>query len=161
MTRYLSIKLVGGTVDNLAASIQKKADGIPALDKVYNEVLSTKDAFWGVAALHQMGYAREILANDLDNPPSIAGATIEDVKKQLAPQVQAARAEAKKYYQFAVDSISKYSVYNDWAGRSVSGLARIQGQRLSFEDVALMPDFVGSEVAAPLVQSISTGKAGE
>ena len=161
MTRYLSIKLVGGTVDNLAASIQKKADGIPALDKAYNEVLSTKDAFWGVAALHQMGYAREVLANDLDNPPSIAGATLEDVKKQLAPQVQAARAEAKKYYQFAVDSISKYSVYNDWAGRSVSGLARIQGQRLSFEDVALLPDFVGSEVAAPLVQSISAGKAGE
>jgi DNA helicase HerA-like ATPase len=88
-------------------------------------------------------------------------AVVGHVKKQLAPQVQAARAEAKKYYQFAVDSISKYSVYNDWAGRSVSGLARIQGQRLSFEDVALMPDFVGSEVAAPLVQSISTGKAGE
>jgi TolA-binding protein len=160
MTRYAAIKLVGGTVDNLAASIQKKANGIPAIDKAYDEVLQTKDAFWGVAALHQMALARELLAKDLDNPPSIAGAAIEDVKKQLAPQVEAARAEAQKYYQFAVDSISKFSVYNDWAGRSVSGLARIQGKRLSFEDVALMPDFVGSEVSSPLVQAISARDGG-
>jgi hypothetical protein len=152
---------VGGTVDNLAASIQRKAGGIPAVDKAYNEVLGTKDAYWGVAALHQMGYARELLANDLDNPPSIAGASIEDVKKELAPQVQAARLEAKKYYQFAVDSISKFSVYNEWAGRSVSGLARISGQKLSFEDVALTPDFIGSEVASPLVQAVQNGKAGD
>ncbi|MEI6397173.1 MAG: hypothetical protein WCO71_00240 [Pseudomonadota bacterium] len=68
--------------------------------------------------------------------------------------------EAKKYYQFAVDSISKYSVYNEWAGRSVSGLARISGQKLSFEDVALMPDFISSEVSSPLIQAVS-GKAGE
>ena len=161
MPKFAAIKLVGGTVDNLAASIQKKAGGIPAVDKSYNEVLGTKDAYWGVAALYQMGYARELLANDLDNPPTIAGASLEDVKKELAPQVQAARAEAKKYYQFAVDSISKYSVYNEWAGRSVSGLARIQGQKLSFEDVALMPDFIGSDVAAPVVQAVSAGRRGE
>ena len=159
--KYAATKLVGGTVDNLAASIQRKAGGIPAVDKAYNEVLGTKDAYWGVAALHQMGYARELLANDLDNPPSIAGASIEDVKKELAPQVQAARLEAKKYYQFAVDSISKFSVYNEWAGRSVSGLARISGQKLSFEDVALTPDFIGSEVASPLVQAVQNGKAGD
>lgn len=161
MSKFAATKLVGGTVDNLAASIQKKAGGIPAVDKAYNEVLSTKDAYWGVAALYQMGFARELLANDLESPPAIAGASIEDVKKELAPQVQAARAEAKKYYQFAIDSISKFSVYNDWAGRSVSGLARIQGQKLSFEDVALMPDFLGAEVASPLVQAVSAGKAGE
>jgi hypothetical protein len=83
------------------------------------------------------------------------------VKKELAPQVQAARLEAKKYYQFAVDSISKFSVYNEWAGRSVSGLARISGQKLSFEDVALTPDFIGSEVASPLVQAVQNGKAGD
>jgi TolA-binding protein len=161
MPRFAAMKLVGGTVDNLAASIQKKAGSIPVIDKSYNEVLNTKDAYWGVAALYQMGYARELLAYDLDNPPSITGASIEDVKKQLAPQVAAARAEAKKYYQFAVDSIGKYSVYNEWAGKSVSGLARIQGQKLSFEDVALLPDFVGSDVAAPLVQAVQSGKAGE
>ncbi len=160
MPRFAATKLVGGTVDNLAASIQKKAGAIPTVDKSYNEVLATKDAYWGVAALYQMGYARELLANDLDNPPGIAGASIEDVKKELAPQVQAARVEAKKYYQFAVDSISKYSVYNEWAGRSVSGLARISGQKLSFEDVALMPDFISSEVSSPLIQAVS-GKAGE
>ncbi len=161
MPRFAATKLVGGTVDNLAASIQKKAGAIPMVDKAYNEVLNTKDAYWGVAALYQMGYARELLAYELDNPPAITGASLEDVKKQLAPQVATARSEAKKYYQFAVDSIGKYSVYNEWAGKSVSGLARIQGQKLSFEDVALLPDFVGSEVAAPLVQAVQSGKAGE
>jgi hypothetical protein len=43
----------------------------------------------------------------------------------------------------------------------VSGLARINGQKLSFEDVALMPDFIGSEVALPLAQAVQAGKAGE
>jgi hypothetical protein len=161
MPRFVATKLTGGTVDNLAASIQKKAGAIPAVDKSYNEVLATKDAYWGVAALYQMGYAREVLAYDLENPPAIAGASVEDVKKELAPQVAAAKADAKKYYQFAVESIGKYSVYNQWAGKAVSGLARIQGQKLSFEDVALMPDFVGSEVSAPLVQAVQSGKAGE
>jgi hypothetical protein len=161
MPRFAATKLVGGTVDNLAASIQKKAGAIPTVDKAYNEVLNTKDAYWGVAALYQMGYARELLAYELDNPPSITGASAEDVKKQLAPQVVTARAEAKKYYQFAVDSIGKYSVYNEWAGKSVSGLARIQGQKLSFEDVALLPDFIGSDVAASLGQAVQSGKAGE
>lgn len=161
MPKYAAIKLVGGNVDKLAASIQKKVAGIPAVDKAYEQVTATKDAFWGVAALYQMGYARELLAHELDNPPAIAGASVEDVKKQLAPQVQQARAEAKKFYQFAVDSISKFAVYNDWAGRSVSGLARIQGQKISYEDVALIPDFVGSEVPAPVAQAVTATKAGE
>src|SRR5262249_38691664 len=127
---------------------------IPQIDKNYNEVLSTKDAFWGVAALYQMGYARELLAQDLENPPGITGVAIEDVKKQLAPQAQAARAEAKKYYQFAVESISKFSVYNDWAGKAVSGLARLSGQKLSFEDVAILPDFLGSDVPTTVGQAV-------
>ncbi len=161
MPKYAGTKLVGGTLENLIKSIQRKAGLIPEVDKAYNEVLATKDAFWGVAALYQLGYARELLAVDLENPPGIEGATIDAVKAELAPQAQAQRAEAKKYYQFAIESIQKFSVYNEWSGRAVSGLARISGQKLSFEDVALMPDFIGSEVAAPLMQAVQSGKAGE
>jgi TolA-binding protein len=160
MSKYAGLKLVGGTVDNLAASIQKKAGMIPALDKAYNEVLSTKDAYWGVAALYQLGVAREMLANDLDNPPGITGAPIEDVKKSLAPQAQAARAEAKKWYQSAVESIGKFAVYNDWAGRAVSGLSRLSGQKLSYEDVAVVPDFIGVDVPTSIVQDV-TAKGSE
>jgi hypothetical protein len=161
MPRYAATKLVGGKLENLIKSIQRKAGMIPEIDKAYNEVLATKDAFWGVAALYQLGFARELLALDLENPPSIEGATLDAVKAELAPQAQAQRAEAKKYYQFAIESIQKFSVYNEWGGRAVSGLARISGQKLSFEDVALMPDFIGSEVSVPLIQAVQSGKAGE
>lgn len=154
MAKFASLKLAGGTVDALAGSIQRKAAMIATVDKAYNEVLATKDAYWGVAALYQLGYAREMLANDLENPPGITGAPIEDVKKQLAPQALAARAEAKKWYQTAVDSISKFAVYNEWAGRSVSGLSRLTGQRLSFEDVAITPDFIGAEVPANIASTV-------
>lgn len=160
MAKYASYKLAGGTVDALAASIQRKAGMIAAIDKSYNEVLATKDAYWGVAALYQLGYAREMLANDLENPPNITGAPIEAVKKELAPQALAAKAEAKKWYQTAVDSIGKFSVYNDWGGRSVSGLARLSGQRLSFEDVAITPDFIGTDVPANIASTVQP-KGGE
>jgi TolA-binding protein len=158
MAKFASIKLVGGTVDALAASIQKKAGMIPAVDKAYNEVLAVKDAYWGVAALYQLGYAREILASDLENPPNITGASIEDVKKQLAGDATAAKAQAKKWYQTAVESISKFSVYNEWAGRSVSGLARLSGQKLSYEDVAVIPDFIGADVPSNIVSHVQTNR---
>ncbi|MCX6118183.1 MAG: tetratricopeptide repeat protein [Proteobacteria bacterium] len=154
MAKFSSLKLAGGTVDALAGSIQKKAGMILQVDKAYNEVLGTKDAYWGVAALYQLGFAREQLANDLENPPGITGAPIEDVKKQLAPQAAAAKAEAKKWYQTAVESIGKFSVYNEWSGRSVSGLARLNGQKLSYEDVAIMPDFIGSDVPLNVLNEV-------
>jgi len=160
MAQFASLKLAGGTVDALAASIQKKANMIPKVDKAYNEVLATKDAYWGVAALYQLGYAREMLANDLENPPGITGAPIDAVKKELAPQAQAARAEAKKWYQSAVESIAKFSVYNDWAGRAVSGVARLSGQKLSYEDVVVTPDFVGTEIPTSIANAVHV-KGGE
>ncbi|MCX6126058.1 MAG: tetratricopeptide repeat protein, partial [Proteobacteria bacterium] len=160
MAQFASVKLVGGTVDALAASIQKKAGMIGKVDKAYNEVLSTKDAYWGVAALYQIGYAREMLAHDLENPPAITGAPIEAVKKELAPQALAARAEAKKWYQSAVESINKFSVYNEWAGRTISGVARLSGQKLVYDDVHVTPDFIGSDVP-PSIVSIVQPKGGE
>jgi tetratricopeptide (TPR) repeat protein len=161
MPKFAAMKLTGGTVDNLLATMQRKEAAIGTVDKSFEGVLATKDAFWGVAALYQMGVAREIMANDLENPPGITGAKIEDVKLQLAPKVLSTRGDAKKYFKFAVDSIAPFSVYNEWAGKSVSGLARRSGQNLSFEDVALMPDFIGSDVASMLVQAVQSKKAGE
>ena len=160
MPKFAAMKLQGGTVDHLAGSIQKKAGAIPQVDQAYNQVLQTKDAFWGVAALYQMGYARELLAADLENPPAITGAAIDDVKKQLAPQVVDARNEAKKYYQLALESVGKFSVYNEWAGRALSGFARVSGQKLTFEDVVMTPDFLGADVPASVASAIQP-KGGE
>lgn len=160
MAKYAAYKLAGGTVDALAGSIQRKAGMIAQVDKAYGEVLATKDAYWGVAAIYQMGYAREMLANELENPPGITGAPIEAVKKELAPQAASAKADAKKWYMTGVDSISKFAVYNEWAGRTVSGLSRVNGQRLSFEDVAVTPDFIGDDIPSSIANAVQT-KGGE
>jgi hypothetical protein len=157
MPRYLGIKLQGGTVDALAASIQKKAAGVQMVQQAFDKVLATKDPFWGVAALYQQGYAREVIGNDFENPPTIAGASPEDVKKKLASDAVAAMQEAKKFYQFAVQSIQQFHVYNEWAGKSVSGLARISGQKVSFDDWVVLPDFLGSEVLTTVSQPVAGG----
>jgi len=156
--KYQAIKLAGGTVDALAASIQRKVQGIGNIQRAFDQVLATKDAYWGVAALYELGHAREVLANDLENPPGITGAPIEDVKKQLAPDAQAARQEARKFYATALESIAKFSVYGDYSQRVVSGLARMSGSRVSFEDWVVMPDFVASEVPESIAQAVGGGK---
>ena len=157
MAKYQTIKLVGGTVDNLAASIQKKAQFIAQVQKNYDQVLATKNAYWGVAALYQLGYARELLALELANPPAIKGASPEDLKKQLLGDANAARAEAKKFYELATQSIDKFQVYNQWAARSVSGLARIMGQKVTFEDIVVIPDFIGGEVPSDVATGVLGG----
>ena len=154
MAKYQTVKLVGGTVDNLAASIQRKAQIIPQVQKNYDQVLATKNAYWGVAALYQLGFARELLANELMNPPAIKGASPEDVKKQLAGDANAALAEAKKFYELATQSIEKFQVYNQWAAKTVSGLARVTGQKASFDDIVVIPDFVGGEVPSDVAAGV-------
>ncbi len=157
MAKYQAVKLVGGSVDNLANSIQKKAQMIPAVQKNYDQVLATKNPYWGVAALYQLGYSRELLALELSNPPAIKGASPEDVKKQLAGDANSARAEAKKFYEQAIQSIEKFQVYNQWAARSVSGLARINGQKVTFDDIVVIPDFIGGEVPSDVASGVVGG----
>lgn len=161
MPKFAAMKFTGGTVDNLLKTIDRKESSVAVVDKSFQGVLGTKDAFWGVAALYQMGVARELLAKDFENPPGITGAKIEDVKAQLAPKVVINRNEAKKLFKFAVDSIKAFNVYNEWAAKAVSGLERTSGKNLSFDDVALMPDFIGSDVAESLVQAVQSKKGGE
>lgn len=160
MPKYLGIKLQGGTVDALAASIQRKVQGISQVQAAYDRVLATKDSFWGVAALYQLAYAREVLANDLENPPGIAGAPIEDVKKQLAPDAAAAKQEAKKFYHLALENIGKFQVYNEWAAKSVSGMARVNGSKVSFDDWVVVPDFVEADVPTSIISAVG-GRGGD
>jgi hypothetical protein len=155
--KYQALKLTGGTVDNLAASIQRKVQGIGAVQRAFDQVLAIKDAYWGVAALYELGHAREVLANDLENPPGITGAPIEDVKKQLAPDAQAARQEARKFYALAMESIAKFSVYGEWSQKVVSGMARMGGSRVAFEDWVITPDFVAAEVPETIASAVAGG----
>lgn len=157
MARFAQLKLRGGTVDALAASIQQKAQALGRLQQAYDKVLQTKDAFWGVAALYQMGRAREIISDDLENPPEIKGAKKEDVIAQLAGDAKSAKAEARKFYGLALDSVEKYLVYNEWAARALSGMARISGKNINFDDMIVTPDFLGAEVPENVASAVATG----
>ena len=135
MAQFQAMRLRGGTVDALAGSIQQKVGSLPKVQGAYEQVLATKDAYWGVAAFYQLGYARELLARDLENPPEIKGAPHADVVKQLAGDAKAARAEAQAFYKKALDAVSKYLVYNEWAAKALSGSTRIQGKKIGFDDL--------------------------
>ena len=160
MAKFQAVKLKGGTVDALAASIQQKVQALGALQQSYDQVLAVKDAFWGVAAFHQMAYAREMLAKDLENPPEIKGAPMADVVKQLAGDAKAARAEAAKFYKLALESVEKYLVYNEWAAKSLSGFARNAGRNVVFEDLIVRPDFLGAEVPENIAVVVKAGGEG-
>lgn len=155
--KFEAVKLHGGTVDALAASIQQKIALLGKVSGAYEQVLATKDAYWGVAALYNMGYAREILYNDLSNPPEIKGAKREDVVKQLAGDANAAKQEATKFYGQALQAVDKFLVYNEWAAKALSGMARVSGKNINFDDLIVRADFLGGEVPENIAAAVKGG----
>lgn len=154
LPRYLNIKLAGGTVDKLLASIQAKAQALKSLENTYGQVVATKDSYWGTAALHQIGLATEQFAAQLENPPAITGAKKEDVVKQLAPQVEQIKKAALDWYRSAQQTIVRYKVYNEYSLKVINSLARITGSKIQFEDYVVEPDFLGSQLPSNIVKQI-------
>ncbi len=152
---YRNVRLKGGTVDNLLVSIQSLGAALEKLKSQYASVLESGDPYWGVAALCQIGSAYEYFADSLDNPPAIQGAKAEDVKAKLAPQVDAARKEALTYYANALATVTKYNVYSDWSVRAVNLHARAKGEKRSFDELVLKPDFLGVDIPGQLVQEVN------
>ena len=152
--KYESVKLAGGSVDALAASIDRKAGGLEKVKRAMDSVISTKDSYWGVAALYENGKAYDGLAVEMENPPAIKGASIDDVKKKLAPQAQAARQQAAGFYKIAIDTMGKFHVYNDYSRRVISASAKANGSKVVMEDWVEVPDLVGSEVSESVASEI-------
>ncbi|MFW7379084.1 MAG: tetratricopeptide repeat protein [Oligoflexus sp.] len=152
--RYFQVKLQGGTVENLVQSIQVKAQALAQLEAAMNQVVSTKDAYWGVAALYQLGFANEHFAELLANPPAIEGASPEDVLNQLKPQIDQIKRAALSWYRTGQDTVTRFNVYNEWSVRTISGLARVTSNRLQFDDYVVAPDFLGTEIAASIISDL-------
>jgi TolA-binding protein len=146
--RFFQIKLRGGTVENLIQSIQVKAQALAQLEQSMNQVVATKDAYWGVAALYQLGFANEHFGNLLADPPTISGAKRTDVIAQLKPQIDQIRKSALSWYRSAQETVTKFRVYNQWSVQTINGLARVTGNRLQFDDYVVPADFLGTEIAA-------------
>ena len=157
IARYRDVKLAGGSVDKLLASIQAKAASLQELDNALGNVLSTKDAYWGVAALYQAGLANQMYAEAMENPPAIEGATQDAVKKELAPQVAERRKVAMERFKVAFKTVNEYKVYNDWAIKTVNAIAKINGSRFAFDDFVVRPDFLGTEIPSNFVGQIKGG----
>ena len=148
IVKYLRVKLTGGTVDKMVASIQSKSAALGEIEQSFAQVTRTGDAYWGAAAYNQVGLAYEQLGDMLTNPPTIKGAKIEDVKKELAPQAKLAYDKAMEYYREGYKTARKFGVYSDYTIKLSSAIARRSGSKLSFNDWILMPDFLGSEVTS-------------
>ena len=154
LPKYLKIKLAGGTVEKLLASIQAKAAQLQMVEQTYSQVVATKDSYWGTAALFQIGLATEQFSSQLSNPPAIKGAKKADVIKQLEPQVQQLKNAAKNWYTTAQKTISQYKVYNSYSLKVINALSRINGSKLQFDDYVVEPDFLGSELPSNLIKDI-------
>lgn len=157
LPRYAKVKLQGGTVEKLLASIQNKAAELQKVEKAYGNVVATKDSYWGTAALFQIGLATEQFARLLSNPPKIAGAARADVIKQLQPQIDQLNKAAENWYTSAQETISRYKVYNSYSLKVLNALARIKGSKVQFEDYVVSPDFMSSEMPAGVVSRIQGG----
>ncbi|MCX6131606.1 MAG: tetratricopeptide repeat protein [Proteobacteria bacterium] len=158
LPKYLKIPLVGGTVDALSKSLENKAVGLQQVEQTYQRVVGTKDSYWGIAALYQMGFANEHYAEMLANPPAIQGASKDDVLKELAPQIQARRKAAAIWYKTAQDTVSQFRVYNDWSLKVLGGYNRLLGKKIVFDDFVVQPDFLGSEIASSMAAAVKNGK---
>lgn len=158
MSQFQNVKLQGGTVDKLAASLEQKAVALAQLEKTYNTVVATKDAYWGVAAIYQMGFANEMYAEAMMNPPTIQGASKEDVVKELGAQIEARKKAGLTWYKTAQETVTKFRVYNEWSVRVINGLARLSGRNFVFDDYVVKPDFLGTEMPSSLSSSLRGGE---
>lgn len=154
LPRFARLKLRGGTVNAMQSSIKNKYAALNRLEAQYDKVVSTRDSYWGVAAFHQKGVAYSSFAKALENPPSIRGASIADVKKQLQPQVQALRAKAMEYFSAAQKVARRFQVLNPWVAKINSQLGELSGRSRVFREWTVEPDFIGYEVSSYLQQQV-------
>jgi TolA-binding protein len=152
--KFARLDLVGGTVDRLAQSIDRKAAALVQLKNTYERVFQTKDPYWGVAAIYRIAAANEQLSAQLSDPPEIQGAKKEEVVAQLAPKAADLKKEALNWYKIAEKTVLDFRVFNEWTPMVFNGMQRIQGINLSFEEHYEDPDYVGAPVSSSIASKL-------
>jgi len=146
--------LAGGTVQRMLGSITAKQTAIDNAEKAFGPLFKSRDAFWGSQALYQLGLAYNDFGQRLENPPSITGAEIADVKKQLAPQAQALKKKAAEQFRLVVQNGDKYGVASDVILKSRVALSKLSGKNLVEDLYVPVPDFVGGYISEELARSV-------
>lgn len=155
LAAFRNMKLVGGTVDRLAASVEKMSGALEALQAGYDQVLKSQDSYWGVAALYRKGASLEDFADKLSDPPSIKGAKKEDVLAQFQPKIDAVRKQAAQEFKFAFESVGKFHVYSEFSAAVVNKHLSASGSDMTFREFFPEPDFVGSPVASAIAKEVA------
>jgi len=130
--------------------IKRNAELKKLTDKFTGIVQSVGDAEWSVASLYVVGYAHELVAAELLNPPQPPGITGEGwqkVKATLAGLGVQLQKKAKDYYQSGGDIVAKFNVYTDYGQKVLSALARLEPTKYRKSE-EWIPNvmFVGTEV---------------
>ncbi|NBO37368.1 hypothetical protein EBU99_02160 [bacterium] len=108
------------------------------------------DAEWSVASLYIIGYAHEIVASELLNPPQppgISGEGWQKVKAKLAELGVQLQKKARDYYGSGIEVISKFVIYTDYGQRVLAAMARLEPTKFRKPE-EWIPEalFVGTEV---------------
>jgi tetratricopeptide (TPR) repeat protein len=135
----------------LGQNIGKRNAALTALkDRFSIMAEGVGDAEWSVASLYVIGYAHELVAAELLNPPQppgISGDAWLKVKAKFAEFAADFQKKAKDFYSNAAVLVSKFGVYTEYGQKVISAMARLEPSKFSKPD-DWVPEavFVGTEV---------------
>ncbi len=143
--QYFSLRLKGGKVEDLQKSIEGKFAALNQVKNNYAPLLQMGDPYWGIAALHDLGYVHSSFAKLMSDPPPVNGATRKEVQDQLAGNVKDLNTEAMRNYNLGVSAAKKGNIYNDSLVKIQSAILDVKGKRQTTDQVITQSDLVSSD----------------
>ena len=141
---------------DLGKSIETKQKLLVEVENAYKKVVGTGDSEWGVASLYSIGYAYEVFAHDLANPPVPPGVPAADaakLKETLRGIGKKLELKSVEYYKEAANVVSKFGVYSEYSSKTALALSRLNpAENRKLDDWVPDAMFVGT-------QMMDTGKA--
>ncbi|MEY4065634.1 MAG: hypothetical protein RIR26_1842 [Pseudomonadota bacterium] len=130
--------------------LKRNADLKKMTDRFTAVAQDVGDAEWSVASLYVIGYAHEIVASELLNPPQPPGVVGEawlKAKVALAGIGNQLQKKGRDYYSSAGEIVSKFNVYSEYGQKVFSALARLEPAKYrKSEEWVPSALFVGTEV---------------
>ncbi len=143
--------VAGKSLNDLAQNIAKRNAALATVRDRFTAVAQgVGDAEWSVASLYVIGYAHELVAAELLNPPQPPG-----ISAELWPKAKAKFAEfgtdfqkkSKDYYVNAATLVSKFGIYTEYGSKVLAAMARLEPTKyIKPEDWVPEVLFTGTEV---------------
>lgn len=133
------------------ANIMKRNAALQALTDKFSAIAQgIGDAEWSVASLYVIGFAHELVASELINPPQppgITGEAWQTVKTKLAELGGQFQKKAKDYYVSGGQIVSKFNIYSDYGQKVMNALSRLDPEKFrKADDYVPSVLFVGTQV---------------